>query len=198
MTRTKPPKAEKRTRTKARVSEVRQKPGPKGFWNSSVPQHTFELARFGHTNEEIAEFFEVSKSTIDNWTREHLEFREALYKGRLESSLQVLDNVYKRANGYTYTETHEEYTYKDGIRITTSYREVTKHVLPNITAAIYLLKARHGDKWADVNYSNITGKLTVEGNIKHPDLSGFDEQEKQLLKKFGLAQLKQLNDTSRN
>jgi len=65
-----------------------------------------ELARkfcmLGATNDDLADCFEVSRSTIDGWIATIPEFAEGMRQGRDEADAGVVEKLYSRAMGYSY------------------------------------------------------------------------------------------------
>ena len=62
-----------------------------------------ELAcQIGTTDFELAELFEVSVSTINNWKSVHPEFADALRTGKAFADERVERALYHRAIGYSY------------------------------------------------------------------------------------------------
>ena len=57
----------------------------------------------GATNDELAEFFDVSPSTIDRWIAERADFRDAVRSGRVAADARVARGLYARAIGYDRT-----------------------------------------------------------------------------------------------
>lgn len=172
----------------------RNKPGPKGYFEPSMIGEVYKLARFGMTNQEIADFYEISISSIENYQRSIPEFKKALQKGRLYDSLKAVASLHKQVLGYEVQEREErEVVTKSGIQtlITTK----TKYIQPNITATIYLLKTRHGDKWMDVFKAEFTKNIN-----HHLDLSTLSNEDLTLLEKMGIKMItnktgiKQLTD----
>ena len=178
-------------RTKLTKKKSRGKPGPKELYHESIIPQVFELARFGMTDKEIAEFYEVSISTMESWKRTQPEFAFALYDGRLLSSLKVVESLHKQACGYDYTETQNTYRYfknKDTgekEKTLTFSKKMEKHMSPNVTAAIYLLKVRHGDKWADVFRAEITNNIKVH----KLDMADMTDEELRFMESIGMKQL---------
>lgn len=111
----------------------------------------YKLCLLGATDKDMAEFFEVDESTINNWKLAHPEFLESIKKGKQLADATVADRLFKRATGYE----HEEVDVKMymGNIIKT---DLTKHYPPDTTAAIFWLKNRQKDKWRD--RQEITGK----------------------------------------
>lgn len=175
----------------------RKKPGPKGYFKPKMIRDVFELARFGMTNNEIAEFLDIGVSTLEKYIRTYPEFKQALQKGRIRSSLKVVDSLYKRALGFNYIERHIEVRKnKFGAVVSKNIKKAERTILPNVTAAIYLLKVRHGDKWADVVKSEIT--KNINHNIKKLDVSELTHEERSMLKNIGLKNLSNLNNVTSN
>lgn len=107
-----------------------------------------ELARklcmlLGATNAKLAEFFEVSDVTIDNWLVKHEDFREAVRWGKTIADAEVAMSTFQRAMGYSHPETKVHFD-SSGKAFT---HEVTKHYPPDTGAAAFWLKNRQG--WRD-------------------------------------------------
>jgi hypothetical protein len=145
------------------------------------------LARFGCTDEEIAEFFHISIQTLNAYKHDIPEFYGALQKGRLFDSMKVVDSLHKQALGYEVVETEEaEHMSRNGeIRILK--KRIVKYIQPNVTAAIYLLKTRHGDKWMDIIKSEKTQNLNIM--VKNVDFSDMSDEELLTLKSLGIKRI---------
>lgn len=110
-----------------------------------------KLCRLGATDKEIADFFNVSATTISNWKEAYPEFLESIKKGKIVADLIVANSLFKRANGYSHPEV--DIKMYEGKIIKTP---LVKHYPPDTTAAIFWLKNRRGkvdpyegQKWAD-------------------------------------------------
>ena len=109
----------------------------------------------GATDEEIADFFEVSVATINNWKKEHPEFLESIKKGKLLADANVANRLYERAMGYEHEE-EKIFQFNGSImRVDT-----VRHYPPDTTAAIFWLKNRQSKKWRD--------KHEVDANLSIP------------------------------
>lgn len=115
-----------------------------------------KLCKLGATDKEIADFFEVTEQTINNWKLEHNEFFESLKKGKQIADAEVADKLFKRATGYS----HDEVDVKmfEGQIILTP---LIKHYPPDTTAAIFWLKNRQRDKWRDKTETDVNAKVQV-------------------------------------
>jgi transcriptional regulator with XRE-family HTH domain len=126
--------------------------------------------RDGLTEKDIADKLGISKSTMENYKKEHLDFLNALKRGKEVVDVQVENSLFKRAMGYKYDEvTKENVAIRDEEGKVTGYemvetKRVTKEVQPDVTAQIFWLKNRKPKEWRD--------KHDVEhsGEIKMPNI----------------------------
>ncbi len=117
------------------------------------------MTRCGLTDEMVAQEFGVSRMTIHNWRKRHPEFAEAMIEGKELADAKVEDSLYRRALGYDYTETHEEYSEgEDGQIYGRKVKVVHKHVMPDVQAAIYWLTNRQPDRWKARQQLEVMGK----------------------------------------
>jgi len=152
-------------------------------------EETRSLARFGCEDEEIAEHLKISLQTFNAYKRDIPEFWNALQDGRLYDSMKVVDSLHKQALGYNVIEYEEaEHAMRSG-EIVLLKKKITKFIQPNVTAAIYLLKTRHGDKWMDIIKTEKTQNLNIM--VKNVDFSDMTTEELMLLKKVGINHIPQ-------
>jgi hypothetical protein len=113
-------------------------------YKEEYAEQAYKLCLLGHTDAELAEFFEVAESTINNWKHAHPEFLESVKRGKEIADGYVTESLYKRATGYS----HPDVDIKcyEGEIIETP---LTKHYPPDTTAAIFWLKNRQPKKWRD-------------------------------------------------
>lgn len=132
-----------------------KKRGRKTLFRAIMIREGEKLAGLGHTMEEIASFWGVSKRSLERWSNRYPEFCRALKDGRIRADVAVETSLYKRAMGYTYTETH----YKEVVPTEGPYagqirrykdKEVVKAMAPDVTAGIFFLKNRRPDMWRDM------------------------------------------------
>lgn len=126
-----------------------------------------KLCKLGATDSELADFFEVEESTINNWKIAHPEFLESIKRGKTLADANVADRLYQRATGYTHDAvkifpTGGESEDVDGNKVKgpliVPYKE---HYPPDTAAAIFWLKNRQRKKWRD---KVETGFTDNEGN----------------------------------
>jgi hypothetical protein len=133
---------------------------PRGRPSLYRPEYS-DLARracvLGATNEELASFFEVSRSTIDEWQRVHPEFAEAVHKGRDMIDMVVADKLLARAMGYT----HEGKKYVLYRGEEKELRHV-QHYPPDTQACIFWLRNRRRKHWQERALPPVESGLTFE------------------------------------
>lgn len=135
-------------------------------------EQAFNYALLGATNDQMAEFFGVAKSTFALWFKKSTEFSEAIKKGRHDADAQVVKSLYKRATGYTCREvTYEKIGSKEEameISREGEIEEVTedmyklkvtvKEIAPDPVSTFFWLKNRRPEIWRD--------KKEIDANLK--------------------------------
>lgn len=108
------------------------------------------LCQAGLTDLELADFFGVSSTTINNWKHQDGAFLATLKNAKDVSDERVERSLYHRAVGYSF-ETEEIFQYQGEV----VRAKVRKHVPPDVTAQIFWLKNRRKDAWRDVHRHEI-------------------------------------------
>ena len=112
-----------------------------------------KLCTLGATDEELADFFEVSIRTVANWKVRHPEFLQALKTGKDAADDRVERSLYQKAIGYSFD--GEKVFQHQGAVVRAKTRE---HVPPDTTAAIFWLKNRRPEQWRDKVVNELSGK----------------------------------------
>jgi hypothetical protein len=115
-----------------------------------------KLCKLGATDTEIADFFEVDVSTINNWKISHPEFFESIKKGKILADSNVADRLYQRALGFEHDS--EEIKVADGEVIRVPIRKIYP---PDTVAAIFWLKNRRSKEWRDKQEIEQSGGVTI-------------------------------------
>lgn len=131
-------------------------------------EQVYKLSLLGATDKEIADFFNVTKQTINNWKNEYISFFDSIKRGKIIADTQVAESLHKRATGYDYEEVTTIAKNK-GTEVYTEVHKTKKHVVPDTAAMNIWLKNRRGRvkddeglRWADkqeVDLSNTDGTL---------------------------------------
>jgi hypothetical protein len=96
-----------------------------------------KLCKLGATDKEIADFFEISESTLNLWKLEYSKFSEAIKKGKVQADAEVADKLFKRATGYSHPDVDIKVI--DGKIVIT---KLTKHYPPDTMAGMYWMNNR--------------------------------------------------------
>lgn len=115
-----------------------------------------KLCLLGSTDAELADFFEIQESTLNNWKHAHPSFMESIKKGKTQADSSVADRLFQRAMGYQHPDVHVS-NYQGDVTLT----PITKEYAPDTTAAIFWLKNRQRSKWRDRTETEHSGNLAV-------------------------------------
>lgn len=143
---------------------------------------------YGASQDEIADFFQVSRTTVWRWQQEHEDFRNNFRIDPVEATERVTMSLYHKAIGYTYDVI--EQVEVDGEMVE---RKVRKHIPPSDTACIFWLKNRRPDLWRD--RVDLNGKIDHDHEHKHLhvhaqlqqlglDLSRYTAEQLQAIEEF--------------
>jgi hypothetical protein len=121
-----------------------------------------KLCNLGATDDEMADFFAVHRSTIYRWKLEHPEFCDAIKSAKDVADERVERSLYQKATGYNVTEEVAVKLKVDQYKEEVEVVEVDKHVPADTTAAIFWLKNRRKDHWRDKNETAFTLELSPE------------------------------------
>lgn len=129
----------------------------------------YKLCLLGATDAEMADFFNVTEQTINNWKNEYQEFFESIMRGKVIADAEVAESLYKRACGFEYQEKHyEKIELKEGnvdeedIRIEAYKKKViVKQVVPDTQAASLWLRNRRPKSWRDKTEVEQSGSVKI-------------------------------------
>ena len=120
-------------------------------------------ARDGLIDEQIAKNLGISKATMENYKRDHIDFLTTLKRGKEVVDIEVENALLKRAKGYSYNEITQELvtdkeTGESSLAVT---KVVKKEVAPDTTAQIFWLKNRKPKEWRDKQDIEHSGKIEM-------------------------------------
>ena len=140
--------------------------GRKSLFREEYIQLAENYALLGATDDELADFFGVSKQTLNKWKKDYPEFLDSLKRGKDIADSNVASKLYNRAIGYDFEETHT--VCKNGLVV--GEKHIKKHQPADTTAAIFWLKNRQPEKWRDRKELQI-------GNRLGDDLESMTDEE---------------------
>lgn len=132
---------------------VGNKGGRPTEYKEAYAEQAYKLCLLGATDKEMADIFGVAEQTFYVWKDKHIEFAEALTRGKTMADANVAKSLYHRALGYEHKETITA-TFQGKI---TDTMDVIKHYPPDTPAATLWLKNRQPDKWRDKQEVEHTG-----------------------------------------
>jgi len=129
-----------------------------------------KLCALGATDDEMADFFGIHRSTLYRWKLDHPDFCDAIKAAKEVADERVERSLYQKATGYDYTEEQAIKVKLEQHREEVEVVEVRKHSPADTTAAIFWLKNRRRDLWRDKtelevkhSFSDLSdGELDVE------------------------------------
>ena len=130
-------------------------------YREAYNEQVYKLCLLGATDAEIANFFEVTETTVNNWKIDYPLFFESIKRGKESADATVAESLYKRANGYEHADV--DIKMYEGQIIQT---ELIKHYPPDTTAAIFWLKNRKSAQWRD--------KQEIDHTTKGEAITGID------------------------
>ena len=122
-----------------------------------------KLCLLGYTDEELADFFGVCTSTIDNWKNEYPDFMGSITAGKDPADGNVVNALYNRALGATTTEGYKEVI--EGVVV--EEKTTTKEYPPDTAACKLWLMNRQSKRWKEKHDVELNGKIEI--NIDSDD-----------------------------
>jgi len=133
-------------------------------YKSEYDEQVEKLCKLGSTDKDIANFFNVTDTTINNWKLAHATFFESLKRGKDHFDSELVEkSLRNRAIGCSHPETRVVVVNGVPEKV-----EITKHYPPDSTAMIFWLKNRQSARWKDkqeidVNSIDRTGARSFGG-----------------------------------
>lgn len=156
----------------------KNKGGRPTAYKGSYAEQAYKYCLLGATDAQLATFFEVAESTINNWKRDHPEFLESVTRGKTVADANVAEAFYKRATGFEKEDSEKVFQYQGEI-----VRATTKEYFPpDPGAALNWLKNRQPDKWRDKQNLDVTTKGDSMHERANYDLSKLTFDELKTLK----------------
>jgi len=125
---------------------------PPVYDDDSFPEMAEKLCKLGATDAELADFFKVTVTTINQWKLVHEKFSASIKVGKDPADERVKRSVYNRAVGYDY-QTTKIFNGPSGPVIV----PYTEHVPPDTTAQQFWLRNRCKNEFRDKQETVVTG-----------------------------------------
>ena len=142
------------------------KVGRRGKYSDDFPVIAEDYARQGMRDEDIAKKLGIALGTYYEYKNRHVEFNDAIKKGRQPVDFKVENALLKKALGYSYTEITHEYKIEGGKQKLIGKKRVRKHMPASEVAQIFWLKNRRPDGWKSDKNIEVNFNSTVIKQIK--------------------------------
>jgi hypothetical protein len=123
---------------------VVQRPGRPTKYQQGCGEQARRLHLLGHTDAEVAAFFSISTTTLENWDKVHPEFRETRMQGKLPADANVAASLYERTRGYSHPAVK---IFLPAGATKPVYAQYVEHYPPDAQAAEFWLRNRQADRW---------------------------------------------------
>ena len=122
-------------------------------YDPNYNNQAYKLCLLGATDKDLADFFEATEPTVNNWKKEYPDFLQALKDGKEVADAVIATKLFHRAKGYEHVETITA-SFQGKI---TDQRDIIKHYPPDTTACIFWLKNRKPEWWRDKQDVELSG-----------------------------------------
>ena len=127
-----------------------KKKGRPTAYKAEYKDQARRLCLLGATDSDLADFFGVTETSINNWKIKHPDFFESLRQGKIVADAHVAESLYARAVGYEHPE--EKIMQHQGKVVRA---QTTKRYPPDTQAAALWLKNRRPDDWRDDKHIHV-------------------------------------------
>jgi hypothetical protein len=124
-------------------------------YKSEYNDLAYKYCLLGATDKQLADFFEVSESTINEWKLNYLEFSESIKNGKEKADMQVAEALFKKATGFTNDNAVK--IFMPAGAENPVYAKYSEYYPPDTAAAFIWLKNRAG--WKDKKEVEHSGKV---------------------------------------
>lgn len=119
-------------------------PGRPTLYKADFAEQAYELSQAGATNQVLADFFDVSSRTLDNWLSRRPEFARSVKRGRELADARVACGLYSRAVGYTHRTTRTVLHRGEPVSVPHA-----QYFPPDVRACIFWLRNRRPQQWLE-------------------------------------------------
>lgn len=140
-------------------------------------EQAYKLCLLGMVDKELADFFEVEESTINNWKKEFPSFLESMNRGKKIANAEVAHSLYKRAVGFERPDAVKIFMPANAKKPV--YAKFTEYYPPDASAAFRFLLNREPEKWRDKREVKLEGMPTIGVLLDLPEDEGSDDENKE-------------------
>ena len=126
------------------MAKPKDKGGAPTKYQEAYNEQARKLCLMGYIDTELADFFNIAVSTLNNWKKEYPLFMESLKAGKEIADMEVTASLYSRATGYSHTETK---VFNNQGEILT--HDVKKIYPPDPLSIKYWLNNRQPERWRE-------------------------------------------------
>lgn len=119
-------------------------PGRPTLYRPEMDRQAFKLCLLGYTNKELAAFFDIAETTLNDWVTSYPSFGTELLRGREQADAEVAERYYQLARGYVHRDVVINMHQRSGEIVKT---RILKHYPPNEKAASTWLRNRQPNRW---------------------------------------------------
>lgn len=134
--------------------KAKNKGGRPTKYKEEYNEQARKLCLLGSTDESLADFFDISVATLNNWKIDKPMFLESIRNGKIVADANVADALYNRALGYSHPHDHIS-NFQGEVTVTPT----TKHYAPDTGAAFIWLKNR--SSWKDKQEVEHSGEVVT-------------------------------------
>ncbi|MBR8535420.1 helix-turn-helix domain-containing protein [Carboxylicivirga sediminis] len=119
--------------------------------SATFPKLAEGYARDGLNDEQIAEKLGISRAAYYRYQKQHVDFLDAIKRGKAPVDADVENALLKRALGFEYEEVSTEYEKdpKTGKPTPVKTKKTIKRVPPDVGAIAFWLKNRKPEQWRE-------------------------------------------------
>lgn len=137
---------------KPQAKEKGRAAGRPSAYRPEFAEQAYKLCLLGATDAKLAEFFNVSESTLNLWKKQSPEFSESMARGKDRADAEIAESLFHRAKGYSHPEV--DIRVVDHAIVQTP---LIKHYPPDTPAASLWLRNRQPKLWRDKIDAELTG-----------------------------------------
>ena len=135
------------------------------LYQEDYDKQAYKLCLLGATDKDLADFFEVTETTINNWKLEHNSFFESIKEGKVKADSVIAHSLFERAKGATVVKqqafkvrsSEGQGQYTERIEVI----ELAEEMPPDTQAIKFWLTNRKSSEWRDKVNTELSGEVNV-------------------------------------